>query len=322
MDGDKASVGLCCIGLGLLLTIILLPSSFVYFAYNEIGFVKYTVNNNVNTDKTYEIGRFYTGPFFKAVVFPRDHQRIDSRLAIFTDDGQEFNINMVTFFRLDITRLAELYDQFGTTSWKNQASIRIDSTIKSMAPNWKIDDYIRKRESIVSEFYYGTTEFSGVRADLESIGIILDYDKFWMAAVEIPEAIASRNLDAAIQLQVNEMEQNNRQVILVETETLRLEQVILGNITRVKAGGDAGVQTINAAADAAIVTLNAAADAAIAKELAVASAEADNLMATTDGSGLSDLFNALNITNITVKSKYIAYFSLLDQQTLLGASPA
>lgn len=320
MDSAAGTAGVCLIATALLLMIIMLPSSFVYFGYDEIGFIKYTVNNNVNTDKTYELGRYYTGPFFKAVVFPRNHQRINSRLAIFTDDGQEFNINLVTFYRLDINRLAEMYDNFGTTSWNNQASIRIDSTIKSMAPMYKIDDYITMRNQIVEEFFYGNDIYDGLASDLESIGMILELDKFWMAEVEVPDAIMQRNLDAAVQLQVNEMEENNREVLLVETETIRLEAIILGNITRVQAGGDAEAQNINAAADASILTLDAAADAQISKEIADANAEADNLLATTDGDGLAEIFDSLNITDINLKSKYIAYFALLDEQTLLAGS--
>lgn len=319
MSEEVITVVSCCVGLGLLILVILLPSSFVYFEYNEIGFVKYSINNNVNTDRTYDVGRYFPGPFYKAVVFPRNYQRVNSRLAIFTEDGQEFFINVISFYRLDIDRLAEIYDQFGVSSWDSQAGVRIDSMIKSLAPLFTINEYIISRESICSDFFYGASGFTGVAADLEDIGMVIEYDKFWLEEVEIPATIMQRNLDAAVQIEVNQMEENNREVVLVETETTLLEQVIQANITQVVADGDAQVQNIDAVADAEILTLDANADASIDAALAEAEAEALNLLATTDGDGLAELFLALEVTDLGVKAKYIEYFALLDQQTVTSA---
>jgi len=299
--------------LGLILLVSLLPASFVYFEYNEMGFVKYTITNNVDTNDAYTMGRIYTGPSHAAVVFPRDYQRVDSRLAIFPDNGQEFYINLVAFFRLNIDRLPEIYEQFGTSSVSNQASIRIDSEVKSIAPTFAIEDYILIRELITEEFFYGNNANPGLQEDLDSIGVVLDLDKFWLAEVEMPASIEQRNLDAAVQLEVNAQEENEREAILVQTETDRLEQIIIGNITRIDANAEATVQYVNAVADATIVALDAVADAQIKRVVDEATSESSNMIATVEGGGLEGLFSAINVTDKAIMYKYIEYFALLAQ---------
>lgn len=301
----------------MVMLVSLLPASFVYFEYNEMGFIKYTITNRVDTESAYEMGRYYTGPSHAAVVFPRSYQRVDSRLAIFPDNGQEFYVNVVTFFRLDINRLATIYEQFGTSSVVNQADIRISSEIKSLSPLFSLEDYVLIRNDIKHTFFHGDgNDNVGVSADLLEIGLILDLDKFYLAEIELPDSILDRNLDAAVQLEINTEEENNREAILVQTETDRLEAIIIGNITRVNAEADATVQYINAVADANIVAFDAVADAEVSRVVDEAQSEADNLIAVTEGAGLNNLFAETAIAgDSAVMYKYIEYFALLNQQS-------
>jgi len=138
----------------------------------------------------------------------------------------------------------------------------------------------------------------------------------------MPATIEQRNLDAAVQLEVNTQEENEREAILVQTETDRLEQLIIANITIVNANATALVALINAEASAAVVTLDATADASIKRAGDEAVAEASNLLATTEGDGFDNFFAALNLTADTdeaIMSKYIAYFALLKQQEAANA---
>lgn len=305
----------CLISFGLILLIALLPASFVYFEYNEMGFVKYTITNDVDTTEAHAMGRYYTGPSHAAVVFPRPYQRVESTLAIFPDNGQEFEVTVVSFFRLDMDRLSDIYEQFGTSSVDTQATTRIESEIKSLAPNYALEDYILKRSEIKDTFYYGQDDNIGLQADLDDIGCILEHDHFWLELIVMPEEVTDRNLDAVVQLELNSQIENEQEAILVQTETDRLEQMIIANITVVNANADATVQYINAVADATILTLDASADATVARLLDEAVAESNSMLAQTDGSGFNALFAGLGITNTSAKKKYIQYFALLDKMT-------
>jgi regulator of protease activity HflC (stomatin/prohibitin superfamily) len=267
----------------LILLLVLLPLSFSYVEYDEYALKKHTVENTVETDSTYDVGRYYWGVDRTALPFSRHFQKVTETFSIFPTNGLEFDVDVVFWYRIQKENLGQLYKAFGT-SFDSQVRNRANAKIKNVAPTFALDDYITNRPLIT------TTLHAGLVPDLNNIYMDLPADKFYLANVEIPAEVKQKDLDAAVQSQRNIEEQNHQLAALVRKETDKLVEEV--------------------AAEIDLIGLTATAQADALKQEAEAVAEKTESAA--DGLGLKNLFLQVNVTTTPIKEKYIAYFAFLD----------
>uniref|UniRef100_A0A0L8H4J5 Band 7 domain-containing protein n=1 Tax=Octopus bimaculoides TaxID=37653 RepID=A0A0L8H4J5_OCTBM len=79
--------------IGLLLLIILLPLSFSYLDYYQMGVVKNKVTGSVSLDRVYSNGRYLIGPSHEFKVFKADaHVEYINNIRVFTSDKLEVSL--------------------------------------------------------------------------------------------------------------------------------------------------------------------------------------------------------------------------------------
>lgn len=197
----------CCfwatIAIGLLLTVILIPLSFSYVEYHEIALKKDTITNEVDTGSVYTNGQYFWGVNKKPLSFPRQYQIVKQDFSIFPSGGFEFDVSVVFWYRLNPEKLGSLYNSFGN-AFHSQVVNRANAQIKNRAPDFTLEEYITRREEITRALYDALVD------DLDEIFIELPADKFYLAEVQIPSEVRSRDLTAAVQEQRNLEERNNQ----------------------------------------------------------------------------------------------------------------
>jgi len=268
---------------GFLLIMILVPLTFSYVEYDQYALKKHSIENTVDTTKTYTNGRYAWGVDRSALTFSRHFTKVTKTFSIFPTNGLEFDVDVVFWYRIQKDNLGKLYKAFGLT-FDNQVENRASAKIKNVAPLFDLKDYITKRPLITETLH------AGLIGDLSNIFIDLPADKFYLEDVRIPDEVKQKDLDTAVQSQRNVEEQNHQLSALVRKETDKLVQQV--------------------AADISLIAATAAAQSeGIKKE---ASAIAEKTEASADGLGLKNLFLQVNVTDTPTKEKYISYFAFLD----------
>jgi hypothetical protein len=115
----------------LILLLVLLPLSFSYVEYDEYALKKHTVENTVETDSTYDVGRYYWGVDRTALPFSRHFQKVTETFSIFPTNGLEFDVDVVFWYRIQKENLGQLYKAFGT-SFDSQVRNRANAKIKNV----------------------------------------------------------------------------------------------------------------------------------------------------------------------------------------------
>lgn len=274
------------ISIGVLLTVILVPLSFKDVEYDQYALKRNTLTNKVDVDTVYENGRRFWGVNFEAVTFPRQYQEVRETVDVFPDNGLEFQINLILFYRVQFENIGQIFKSFGTV-FDNHVRARINAKIKNQAPVFSLQDYIEHRPTVTRQLHTGLVQ------ELTAIWMDLPFDKFFLTTVTIPPDIVEKDLEAAIQQQKNVEEQNRQREIVVRKETTQLVEAVQANIT-----------LINATAHASAVRVQKEAEAV-----------AEKTLASADGLGMKDLFVQINVSDIALKEKYVAYFAFLDSRS-------
>lgn len=270
-----------------ILLLVMLPLSFSYVEYDQWALKKHTVENTVELDQTYDVGRYFWGVDRTPLVFSRQFKKVTEDFSIFPSNGLEFDINVVFYYRLQKDNIGKIYKAFGTAI-HNQVVNRANARIKNIAPRFTLEEYITNRPVITHALH------TGLVSELANIWVDVPFDKFYLAEVKIPNEIKQRDLDAAVQTQRNIQEQNNQLAALVRKETEKLEQEINANIT-----------LIGTTAEAIRVRIQKEAEAI-----------AEKTTSSADGLGMKNLFLQINVTDPSIKEKYISYFAFLDTTTV------
>lgn len=276
---------LCMSVVTVILICVLVPLSFSYVRFDEYALKKHTIDNTVDLENSYDMGRYYWGVIYEPLTFNRHYQRVTESFSIFPSSGIEFTIEIIFYYQVRKNHIGDLYRSFGT-AYNDQVINRANAKIKNTAPLFDLDAYIKNRQAVTNALHAAVVE------ELNLIWIDLPRDKFHLSKVNIPDQVRQKDLDAAIQQQKNIEEQNRQLAIIVRKETERLQQQIEANITLI---------STTAQAERSLI-------------IGQSQAIADKIISSADGLGLQNLFLQINVSDPLVKEKYIEYFAFLDSK--------
>ena len=107
---------LCFLGLGFLLTIILVPLSLEKLEYYEAGILARQSTGMVYRDQIYSTGNHFIGPDYTFKRYPVSIQGFNQRVSVWTksgngDAGSTMNLEISFQYRLKVADLGKLYDK-------------------------------------------------------------------------------------------------------------------------------------------------------------------------------------------------------------------
>lgn len=283
------------LGIGVLLTVILVPLSFRYVRYDEQCFVrdKFGV---VDTNSIVTQGRHFFTLNYDLVCFPSTLTKIqylqkdNTNLNVFTSDGFQIGLDIVFFYRISSENLAKIYNKYGTNyevTVINEAKqiIKNFAGTSSTGFNIPIKDYITKRRDISSQM--AKSVFDGL---FSVIGVDAPKQYFKIMNINIPQSMIDQYLKTVLQFQDNLIQQNKQSIVQVvaETETL--------------------VEAINVQSNFTIANAQIQSNEIISNAQSLAS----NIVSTARSKGIQYIFNTLNFTNSEDKSKLNRLMSIGD----------
>ena len=280
---------LICIGIiGVILLIVLLPVSYNYIEYYEIGFKKNTVSNTVDISQVYGPGRYLWAPEDSVVTFPSTYQHIeflDDDLLVFSQTGLEFNLEADIYYRLTEENLANIYQDFGT-NYHDRFVEAIRASIKNTAPNFSVDEFVRNRTDITQIM------FNNINNDLADLNIKIDENKFFLGRISFPDLVKNVFLNTAVQQLQNDQSLLQQQVTLIDRSTEQILASIDANITIVLQQSLAEAESI----------------------VRKSEAEAKKIFEEATGQGIGNLFAQLNVTSVSDREMIFKLFSILDNE--------
>lgn len=278
------------IGLGLFLTLILVPLSFSYVEIDEWAFRKSKLTNKVDTTKIYGNGRYFFGISSKVVVFERPYQHLEyvgsKALSVFSSNGLQLKLECNLQYRLIPSRLAEVYSKLGTV-YATQINAIATAAIKNAAPKFSVNDFIDRWENVSRAIATHVSE------ELFALGVEMPIDNFQIQELAMPQSVSDLYLATATRLQENQKKGYQQVVDLIGVETERIVSGITANTTSIKA------QALGE----------------VARVVAEANAEAYRLVQSATGSAIAAVMDALQIpaSNVALKTKLIKLLGLLPQ---------
>lgn len=284
------------VGIAALILVIVIPKSFTYVELEEWGLKKNAITHTVYTDDVYEFGRYGWGPAYTVLTFPRPYQRDKACLEIFNSNGVEFLICIEYYWRIIPDQLLLLFKDF-PNSYREQVDTRANAAIKNVAPRYTIEDFKNDRPAIRVELH------AALQTLLEEVHIEVPYYLFALSEIKFPPAVTEKDIDTAVQRQVNVQEEYVQQADLVRKETQRLAEAIRANTTLVILSGEATANRIR---------VNAGANS-------------DKIHATADINGLHALFEGIGLpatTAMTAIPGSAAATTTTDATTTTGAAAA
>lgn len=138
--------------------VILLPMSFSYLDYYEMGFTRRRTTGNVDTENVYSSGRHLIGPDHEFKEFYASAQYVSfQHIPIFTTDNLQVNISIELQFFLIKDDLKLLHDAFDIFYNKIIVDNAKDA-LKNSVTKFDTDEFISNRTVIQNELFYGVRE--------------------------------------------------------------------------------------------------------------------------------------------------------------------
>ncbi|KAL3909144.1 MAG: hypothetical protein SGILL_008203 [Bacillariaceae sp.] len=218
----------CCL---VLLLVILLPLSYSYLEYYELGLSQRKITGSVDTSVTYDQGRHLLGPGRRFIKYQADshHVTFDS-LSVFSKAGNNESIGLEFLIDVDLTyfliedELGELHKELS----KNYNSIiesRAKDAIKNEAIYVTFTEYFQDRKTVEKRFKQAVQRRWQAPPSLHC-----SLDQFHLGRIQIPDSVASKQLEANVQNELNGMEvffqqaQIEREMTAVDVNAIDLER--------------------------------------------------------------------------------------------------
>jgi regulator of protease activity HflC (stomatin/prohibitin superfamily) len=250
-------LGIGAVTIILIIIASVIATSFVYIEPGQYALLEGTHGGNSGIIQTpYRNGRQRPGWGFKKHVFPAPMQTIVYKsgsphgiVLAFADNGLEFEVECSFDFWIVFENLYVMYDKYRMNYMIQISSVGLRA-LKNVAPRFSLTEYIQNRTLIHREMY------TYLKRDVESICgnvtcvTIPNSAHFQLRRVHVPSAIHETWSTTSIQSQINARQEYERQTILVEKETERLQAEIIANKSRIEIGTQNQVTVIRANADA------------------------------------------------------------------------
>ena len=197
-----------------LILVFIISLCFHGIEYNEYGYKRNILTQTIYWDKIYENGNWFWFLGFEPFIFPRHLLRIDLvDLSIIPDNGLEFYITATFFYRLNSSRIPDLFRNFGSTGYHDQIKKLAIGDIKHMAHVFQVEDYFKDRflvEKAIEERLIKT---------LYENNVILDPGMFSLLEMKYPQRVITKYLQTGIQTQEKITAEFFQQQMLIDQET-------------------------------------------------------------------------------------------------------
>lgn len=291
------------IGVGVLLTLILVPLSFQYISRNTMGFKKSTTTNSIDLSVVFHNGRYHWGLGKTAVTFPSAFVKVsltgDAKLSVFTETGQTLTFESVFFYRLVPSKLRLMYINFGTNYHQRVVAVA-KAALRNAAADVLMDQYINDRANVTSILY------AALSTQLASTAFVeVPESHFALLGIDLPDVVVAQKTTFFL----------NTQQLLINNYTYQSSQIRLGTAQQVR-------QLENAAE---LVMQDAT--ATVTRLVSEANSRAFQATQTEKGKQLQNMIAALGLSdNHTAAASLIELNTILDTRnniTLLrGVSQA
>jgi hypothetical protein len=198
-----------------LLVLILVPLSFSTIEYYEYGLEKGRNTGQVSLDNIYGAGgRYALGPDKVFQTYQADsHVVVKTNVSVVTSDKLETNLDIVILYFIQRENLPKLQREFNLR-YETVVESRILSSIKNQAVNFTTLQYFQELEGVELAM------LNSVKLDVEK-SIYVDIPLLYITGLRIPSIVANKQLETAIQNEVNSKQLyiNQAADIRKETET-------------------------------------------------------------------------------------------------------
>lgn len=291
------------LGIGIILTVVLVPMSFSGLDYYEYGFKKQKSTGTVNTEKVYDFGKYMIGPDFEFKIFPASAQHVSLTLDIFTMDKLEVEIQVFFQYFLrkeDLPYLHKFYDLVYEPTIKSSAV----AALKIEAPRYSTDSYIKERNKVERGLFKVVRERLGGKCCAKKCdwkyacpegctavekcdherekGLWVDVKYFQIGKIKIPKDVTERYLKTLTLKEDVAREEFLQDAAVVRKGSTALVQDIRNQAKEVRQEAEATSSLINTVSQA-------------------------NYTATVEkarSTGLKDLYNRLGISNQETKNSF------------------
>jgi regulator of protease activity HflC (stomatin/prohibitin superfamily) len=248
---------LVCIGLFLL--IVLLPLSFGYITYSEVGMMR-DIYGTTNTQTILTRGRHYIHPGLQELVkFDATYQQVSflesngQSLSVYANNGLQFSVDATFYYKINPETLSQTYTQYNL-GYPSQVQNIAPSIIKNSAPTFTVLEYANNRVAVQN--YIGEA-LAQVLAN--EVYVTANPTFFTITNVFYPNTTLQANLDSALSIQQNALSQSQQTLqLIVQQTSVDVEQILVqANITLAKAEADANVIVQNSLSQAQAIVLSA-----------------------------------------------------------------
>jgi hypothetical protein len=280
--------GIACI-ISAFLIVILIPLSFQYVEKGEVALRMTRIGDDVDTKgPEYNMNLTQNGRYFIAgathTLKPFDNliQQDAHNLDSVASNSRGLIISVVAFYKIKQNELGQLFDKF-TDTWQIHGVNEVISSLKGVAPNFTVDDYVTNIEEIRSAMEAKmTTELALSHLEVVPHGLIILKITFKSDDVD------DQFLTAVIELENNKRALIQREVDLIRQDTEISKQEIISNQSFVTLTGKAEAKSI----------------------VTIAQATANTIQGIANTQGFTVLFDHFNVTETSVKEAYLELYAM------------
>lgn len=274
--------------LGIINMFYLLLLIFILFSMNFVNYNQYAFAHNiftsVDTSNVLGQGFYLYPPWTKLEYFPSTYQNVKLFEPVFSDNGLEFDLEVIFYYRLKKNKLASIYNLF-SKNYHNRILSNSKQIIKNIGSKYSVDDYILNRFIIEKDIGLSLSK----ELDIE-IGIDINPKFVKITNIKFPENVVQTNLLSAIAQQQNDVEinQQNYQSVLAETNYI---------VSQLKTESEQISEFSKNEANLLISNTDSL---------------SKNIIGKAKLQGLNNFFITLNITDSKTKNMYIDWFGIND----------
>jgi hypothetical protein len=231
------------LGIGALLTVILVPLSISSVEYYEYG-LKQRRTGSVDTSQVYTQGRYFPGPAYRFIKYQADsHSEQLYSLPVFSAGATTSSVGLSFLIDVDFTyllqeeRIGWLHEELAS-SYEHVILESAKVAIKNEAIFITFVEYFENRTSVETRFRDAVQR----RWDSEASSLPCTLDQFNLGRVQIPAGVAARQLESRIQNEKNDRETFSQQAQIERAKTsvlanqINLEEATVTRTSKAEAG--------------------------------------------------------------------------------------
>mmetsp|Transcript_27665 Transcript_27665/g.51897 ORF Transcript_27665/g.51897 Transcript_27665/m.51897 type:complete len:316 (+) Transcript_27665:144-1091(+) len=215
----------------LIAVLILIPLSFSYVEYYEYGLSQRKTTGSVDTETVYTRGRYALGPDRKFIKYQADaHYVLFDELSVFSQAGSNESIGLEFLVDADLTYFL-IEEEIGilhkelSKNYEEVIVSRAKDAIKNEAIHVTFNNYFQDRKSVEKRFKKAIEQ-----RWTEPPGLHCELDQFHLGRIQIPDSVATKQLEARVQNERNDLEefvqraQVEREMTAVDVNAIDLER--------------------------------------------------------------------------------------------------